>query len=187
MTLRGTRAFIARVDAHGRCRLTVTENEVTERTLETILTPERTCHNLAVSSKKKALEEVATRMVATLPMLTTEQVFENLVAREKLGTTGVGHGVAIPHCRLPRCSGIVGGLFRLTDPIDFGALDGEPVSILFALLVPTREVDEHLDTLATLAARFEVPTYREGLMEADSDEALYQAALQVPVSRAEGQ
>ena len=73
--------------------------DATTSTLETILTLDRTCHHLNVSSKKKALEEVASRMVATLPMLTTEQVFENLIGREKLGTTAIGHGVAIPHCR----------------------------------------------------------------------------------------
>ena len=161
--------------------------EVTQRNLDTILTPERTCHDLVVSSKKKALEEVATRMVATLPMLTTEQVFENLVAREKLGTTGIGHGVAIPHCRLSRCSGIVGGLFRLADPIDFGAFDGELVGILFVLLVPTREVDEHLATLATLAERFEQASYRDALLAANSDQSLYEAALRAPVPRAESQ
>lgn len=160
---------------------------MTQRTLDSILTLERTCHSLGVSSKKKALEEVATRMVATLPMLTTEQVFENLVSREKLGTTAIGHGVAIPHCRLPRCSGIVGGLFKLAEPVDFGAFDGEAVQILFVLLVPAREVDEHLSVLATLAQRFELPAYRAGLLAADSDEALYEAALSAPVAFAEGQ
>ena len=160
---------------------------VTERTLDTILTLDRTCHSLGVSSKKKALEEVATHMVATLPMLTTEQVFENLVGREKLGTTAIGHGVAIPHCRLHRCSGIVGGLFKLAEPIDFGAFDGEAVQILFVLLVPAREVDEHLSVLATLAQRFELPSYRAGLLAADSDEALFEAALSTPVQFAEGQ
>ena len=161
--------------------------DATTRTLETILTLDRTCHHLNVSSKKKALEEIASRMVATLPMLTTEQVFENLIGREKLGTTAIGHGVAIPHCRLYRCSSIVGGLFRLLAPVDFGAFDGEPVQILFVLLVPAHEVDEHLSVLATLAQRFEVPAYRANLLAADSDDSLLEAALAPPVSFVQGQ
>ena len=152
-----------------------------------ILAPERTHHNLVAASKKKAIEEVSTRMVKALPMLDTEQVYESLTSREKLGSTAIGNGVAIPHCRLACCDGIVGGLFRLEQPVDFGAYDRQDVRLLFVLLVPTREVDEHLEVLAMLARRFESEPYITGLLQAKSDRELYEAALMTPVALAQGQ
>jgi len=70
------------------------------------------------------------------PELDENQIFNNLVARERLGSTGIGQGIAIPHCRLEDCKRVVGALLTLSEPIDFDAIDNEPVDLLFVLLVP---------------------------------------------------
>ena len=115
-------------------------------------------------------------MAATNRLLDADEIYSQLIAREKLGTTALGHGIAIPHCRLDSCDEIIGAMFTLEEGIDFEAFDQEPVRVLFILLVPTEEVDEHLQVLATLASRFDLEDYRLGLLEADTDEALYEAA-----------
>ncbi|MEX1236958.1 MAG: PTS sugar transporter subunit IIA, partial [Pseudomonadales bacterium] len=106
-----------------------------------------------------------------------EEIYERLISREKLGTTAIGHGIAIPHCRMNDCNEIVGGLFRLEAPVDFDAFDDEPVHILFVLLVPEVEVDDHLKTLAMLASLFESEAYRSNLLGAEDDRDLYERAI----------
>lgn len=146
--------------------------------LESILDPERTCCSVKAASKKRALEEVAGIIAQNHPDLDAERIFECLIAREKMGSTAIGHGIAIPHCRMKQCGEVVGGLFRLVHPVDFNALDGEAVDILFVLLVPEEEANAHLETLAMLAKRFESDDYRRGLKEATSDSELYRSALE---------
>ncbi|MEX2326518.1 MAG: PTS sugar transporter subunit IIA, partial [Pseudomonadales bacterium] len=116
--------------------------------IESILAPERTFCCLTAGSKKKAIEEAARLIANVSDNLSAEEIYERLISREKLGTTAIGHGIAIPHCRMNDCNEIVGGLFRLEAPVDFDAFDDEPVHILFVLLVPEVEVDDHLKTLA---------------------------------------
>lgn len=145
--------------------------------IESILAPERTRANLGATSRKKALEEVATLIHESMPELPSEALFAKLIERERLGTTAVGHGIAIPHCRLPECTEITGALFQFPEGIEFDSFDDQPVHILFVLLVPQAEVDEHLKVLAMLAARFEEESYRNGLTGAKSDTELYDAAI----------
>jgi len=150
--------------------------------IASILAPERTCANVAAGSKKRAIEEAATKIAESEQILEPGDVYEHLMNREKLGTTAIGHGIAIPHCRMDACQEIVGGLFRLETPIDFGAFDDEPVSIMFVLLVPTEEVDDHLQTLAMLARRFESEAYRRSLLTASGDKEFYERAIaEVPI------
>jgi PTS system nitrogen regulatory IIA component len=145
--------------------------------IESILTPERTYSSIAAGSKKRAIEEAAIRISKGIEHLSAEDIYERLISREKIGTTAIGHGIAIPHCRMENCAEIVGALFRLDTPIDFGAFDEEPVKILFVLLVPTEEVEEHLHTLAMLAERFESEGYRRSLLTAMDDAELYKRAI----------
>lgn len=145
--------------------------------IESILAPERTCCCLTASSKKKAIEEAARLIANVTDCLGAEEIYERLISREKLGTTAIGHGVAIPHCRLSDCSEVLGGLFKLETPIDFDAFDDEPVSILFVLLVPEVHIDDHLKTLAMLAERFESDAYRSSLLGAKGDRDLYERAI----------
>ena len=102
--------------------------------LETILTPGRSLVNVPGGSKKRALEKVATVIAEQVPELEMQDVFEKLVAREKLGSTGFGNGIAIPHCRLEGCSAPVSALLHLEAPIDYDAIDGAPVDLLLSLI-----------------------------------------------------
>jgi len=149
--------------------------------IASILTPERTRCDLEASSKKRAIEEAARHIGKSLPDLDSAEIYENLINREKLGTTAIGHGIAIPHCRLANCDEIVGGLFKLSQPTDFDAFDEQPVQIMFVLLVPAEEVDDHLETLATLAQRFETESFRDQLLQATTDQQLYERATQEPM------
>ncbi len=145
--------------------------------IESILSRERTYSSLAAASKKKAIEEAAQRIAEAGTDLDAEKIFESLISREKIGTTAIGHGIAIPHCRVENCNSIMGSLFRLDAPVDFDAYDDEPVRILCVLLVPADEVEDHLKALGLLAGRFESSEYRDRLLLAKNDEELYSAAV----------
>ena len=148
--------------------------------IDSILVPERTICSLRASSKKRAFELAAKHINRSVPHLEIGNVYRGLTEREKLGSTAVGDGIAIPHCRLEGCDSITGSLFVLEDPVDFLAHDDEPVSIMFVLLVPASETTEHLATLAMLAERFQVKTYRKDLITAKDNEELYKRALSAP-------
>jgi PTS system nitrogen regulatory IIA component len=123
------------------------------------------------------MEIIAEKIAAAVPELETGLVYRQLIEREKLGSTAIGSGVALPHTRLPECERIVGGLFVFNEPIDFSAYDDIPVQIVFALLVPEAETDEHLATLAMLAERFQRADYRAKLTGARSSTQLYEEAV----------
>ena len=144
-----------------------------------ILDPDRTCTNLSASSKKKAIELISEIISSSLPELKQGDIYRGLIEREKLGTTAIGQGIAIPHCRLSKCNRIVGGLFLFDDTLDFSAPDDKGVNILFTLLVPESETSEHLKTLAMLAGGFNKPNTKQQLLEASSDKNLYETALTI--------
>ncbi|MFC0711693.1 PTS IIA-like nitrogen regulatory protein PtsN [Azorhizophilus paspali] len=142
--------------------------------LEDILTPGRSLVNVPGGSKKRALEYIANLVAREMPDLNQQMIFENLIAREKLGSTGFGNGIAIPHCRLPGCPAPISVLLRLDAPIDFDAIDGAPVDLLFVLLVPEAATDEHLQLLRQIASMLDRSEVRERLRQVESSEALYQ-------------
>ena len=122
--------------------------------LDDILTPE-CCHSgLAGVSKKRILTTISELISAQHPELEADEIFNALMAREQLGSTGLGNGIAIPHCRVSSCREVVGSLITLDKPIDFDSIDGKPVDILFVLIVPEQKTDEHVKTLARLAELF---------------------------------
>ena len=145
--------------------------------LENILTPGRSLVNVPGGSKKKALEQIATLIAREVPDLEMQDVFEALIAREKLGSTGFGNGIAIPHCRLKGCTSPISALMHLDAPIDFDAIDGAPVDLLFVLLVPQAATDAHLELLRQIASMLDRKEVREKLRSASSNEALYQVVL----------
>ena len=145
--------------------------------LETILTPGRSLVNVPGGSKKKALEQIANLISSQVPELEMQDVFEALIAREKLGSTGFGNGIAIPHCRLKGCETPVSALLHLEKPIDFDAIDGAPVDLLFVLLVPEAATDAHLELLRQIASMLDRKEVRDKLRSASSNEALYQVVL----------
>ncbi|CRM82542.1 PTS system transporter subunit IIA [Pseudomonas sp. FH4] len=145
--------------------------------LETILTPGRSLVNVPGGSKKKALEQIANLIGREVPELDTQDVYEALIAREKLGSTGFGNGIAIPHCRLKGCETPVSALLHLEAPIDFDAIDGAPVDLLFVLLVPEAATDAHLELLRQIASMLDREEVRKKLRSASTNEALYQVVL----------
>lgn len=148
--------------------------------MESILAPDRVFPGIRASSKKRAIEIAAQKIAAALPQLDTGDVYRSLIEREKLGSTGLGNGVAIPHCRLATCKSITGGLFIFNESVDFSSPDDQPVRIMFVLLVPGSATSEHLSTLAMLAERLRDDSYRNSLIEAADSETLYRKAIGTP-------
>ncbi|MBN8430750.1 PTS IIA-like nitrogen regulatory protein PtsN [Microbulbifer salipaludis] len=146
-------------------------------TLEALLSPRLSLCHLAGSSKKKLLLNIAQAISEQYPDLDSDTIFNQLVARERLGSTGIGEGVAIPHCRLPGCAGPIGVLCTTSPAVDFDAIDRQPVDLLFALLVPEDSDQEHLDTLAEIAALFSDSRVREKLRAATTSDELYALAI----------
>jgi PTS system nitrogen regulatory IIA component len=125
------------------------------------------------ASKKRVLESAARLLAVPDDEETvTAQVFERLLERERLGSTGLAGGVALPHARMPGLENSRGAFIRLAEPVEFDALDGEAVDLVFALLVPEEANEEHLQLLAQLASRFNDAELRERLRSASADEAL---------------
>lgn len=115
---------------------------------------------------QKRLFERAAEEIEGHTGLSGETIYRELLAREKLGSTGVGEGVAIPHSRIAGCESPVGCLMTLSEPVDFAAIDGVGVDIVFVLLVPEAATQQHLDLLAALATRFSDAATRERLRNA---------------------
>ena len=141
------------------------------------LTPERTLACAPGSSKKKALQNAASLIAEDVPSLDSKELFRALIDRERLGSTGIGEGIAIPHCRMPHIAQITGALISLEQAIEFQSIDSLPVDILFILLVPEQSSDEHLQVLSHLAGLFNQPAYRQSLRTATSNDQLYRLAI----------
>ena len=148
-----------------------------------LLTEQRTHHAINASSKKMLLDKVASMVAATVDDLNEQTVFDALIAREKLGSTGIGEGIAIPHCRLPNCQQPLGLLLQLSEAIDFDAIDNRPVDLVFVLLVPQDNPEQHLKTLSHLAALFNTDKYRQQLRTAQDTKSLYQNAVSSPAEQ----
>ncbi|MEE9551918.1 MAG: PTS IIA-like nitrogen regulatory protein PtsN [Gammaproteobacteria bacterium] len=119
-----------------------------------ILSAERILCNVETASKKSALEELAKLIANADPSLTYTEIFTCLFAREKLGSTGLGNGIAIPHGRLQHCTKTIAAFLQLREGINYDATDQKPVDLIFALLVPENSTDEHLQILSKLAEMF---------------------------------
>ena len=125
--------------------------------------------DLEVSSKKRLFEQ-AGLLLENEAGVARSEVFDCLFAREKLGSTGLGQGVAIPHGRHACVKKATGAFIRTKEPVAFDAPDGKPVSLIFTLLVPENATSEHLEVLSKLAGRFSQKAVREALMSATSAE-----------------
>jgi nitrogen PTS system EIIA component len=137
------------------------------------LSPERVFKQTNVTSKKRALEVVSRLITSAHANLMETEVFDCLVARERLGSTGIGHGVAIPHGRLNSITRPIAAFTILEKGVDFDAMDGEPVDLICALVVPVESTEEHLQILASLAALFSDGRLRERLRRAASATEVY--------------
>jgi PTS system nitrogen regulatory IIA component len=128
----------------------------------------------SANSKKRVLEMLSDLIVKDSPGLTQMEVFSSFVNRERLGSTALGHGVAIPHGRLSNIKEPVGAFLQLKHGVDFEAPDSEPVNLFFALLVPEGSTEQHLEILARLAELFSDKAVCERLRTAREQEELYQ-------------
>lgn len=129
--------------------------------------------DLDVSSKKRVFEH-AGLLFENNQHVGRSEVFDSLFAREKLGSTGLGQGVAIPHGRVGKLRDATGAMIRLKQPIPFDAPDGKPVDLIFVLLVPERATDMHLEILSTLAQMLSDKAFRDAMLAAPDAEALHQ-------------
>lgn len=129
-----------------------------------LIAPERVLTHASATSKRALITELA----GLLSSMDPDQVLEVVMAREHLGSTGIGHGVAIPHGRMPDLSEPVIALARHEQGIDFESIDGKPVHIVVLLLVPDSEDRTHLEILAKLARMLQQESIREQIMQAGS-------------------
>lgn len=138
-----------------------------------ILSPGRTRAAFAASSKKRALEQAAEIIVAEHTELDARRLFDQLMVRERLGSTGLGEGVALPHCRLDSSTTIIGAFLCLATPVDFDADDGQPVDLMFVLVVPNEAEGPHLEVLANVARVLGDPKCRDQLRTSTTHEDLH--------------
>lgn len=139
-----------------------------------ILTPRRIAIHLRVSSKKRLLEEICALLAADPTSgVDSATAFQSLLERERLGTTAIGHGVALPHGRLKALQTAVGAFASLAEEIDCDATDGKPIKLVFALFVPEDASEEHLQLLARLATIFSDGELRKQLSRAVSQDAVH--------------
>jgi nitrogen PTS system EIIA component len=138
-----------------------------------LLDPSHVLVDLAVSSKKRLFEQ-AGLLFENQDGIARSVVYESLFARERLGSTGLGQGVAIPHGRIKGLKEAQGALLRLAQPVPFDAPDGQPVSLAFVLLVPEKATEKHLQILSELAQMFSDRLLREAMAQAADAAALHQ-------------
>lgn len=143
--------------------------------LQDIIDPERIAYDIDVSSKKRALETISDILVkgGGSENLVSHDVCESLIAREKLGSTGIGCGVAIPHGRLKNTDKTLAAFVKLHKGVDYDAIDNQAVDLIFALLVPENSTEEHLHILAEIAEMFSNEEFRKQLRQANDPQALW--------------
>ncbi|NJO54818.1 MAG: PTS IIA-like nitrogen regulatory protein PtsN [Bacteroidales bacterium] len=140
--------------------------------LSDLVAPNAVYPSLRVNSKKQALQELAER-AAELTGRPEREIFETLLQRERLGSTGVGNGIAIPHGKMAKMDRLFGLFARLEKPIDFEALDGEPVDLIFLLLAPESAGADHLKALARIARLLRDQDIAQRLRASRDAQALY--------------
>lgn len=148
-----------------------------------LITPSTIVPSLKVTSKKQTLQELA-RHGAEATGLDEREIFEVLLERERLGTTGVGAGVAIPHGKLAGLKRLYGVFARLEQPVDFDSIDEQPVDLIFLLLAPETAGADHLKALARVSRQLRDREMCEKLRGSDTAEALYSLLTEEPASHA---
>lgn len=142
--------------------------------LSEILSADRVVSGGTYTSKKKALEDLARLLSKGASGVDANDILNSLSSREKLGSTGLGHGVAIPHGRMGGVESSVGAFMRLKHPLDYDAHDGVGVDLVFGLLVPQNATEAHLKHLAAIAEMFSDELFCKKLRDAGDDAGLYE-------------
>lgn len=152
-------------------------------TLSSLISPESVFAGIKGNGKKQILQELSLHL-ARISGLSDRAIFETLLQRERLGTTGVGQGIAVPHGRIAGLDRLVGLFARLARPVDFEALDGEPVDLVFVLLAPEDAGADHLQALARIARLFRDAKIAQKLRQTDDPATLYAILTAENASRA---
>jgi PTS system nitrogen regulatory IIA component len=140
--------------------------------LGNILPPHNILLDTESTSKKRVFERVGL-LFENNQQIARSQVFDSLFARERLGSTGLGLGVAIPHGRIAKLRDATAAFVKTTHPIPFDAPDGQPANLIFVLLVPERATDLHLQILSELAQMFSDTSFRNRLLECEDSASIY--------------
>ncbi len=143
-----------------------------------LISPNRVDRSLAATSKKRLLEKISNLLRQDEPELDENAAFQSLFEREKLGSTAIGEGVALPHGRLKGINKAIGAFAILNEAMDYDSIDHKPVKMVFALLVPEHAHKEHLDILADLASKFRNKQLRECLLNAHNGQEIYQCLIE---------
>jgi PTS system nitrogen regulatory IIA component len=151
--------------------------------LNELITPQTVLSPLRAQTKKQALQELSEHAAAIADMPSRE-IFDALLQRERLGPTGVGNGVAIPHAKLAKANKIFGVFARLEKPLDFESLDGMPVDLIFLLIAPESAGADHLKALARIARMLRDTSLTAKLRATRDPGALYAMLMHEPASRA---
>jgi nitrogen PTS system EIIA component len=151
--------------------------------LTELVAPNAVIPVLKANSKKKVIQELAAR-AAKLSGQNERAILEVLQQREKLGSTGVGNGVAIPHGKLPKLERLFGMFARLEKPVDFESMDGQPVDLIFLLLAPEAAGADHLKALARVARLLRDPDVARKLRDSRDADAIYNVLMITPTSSA---
>jgi PTS system nitrogen regulatory IIA component len=148
-----------------------------------LLTPRGVVAQLRVTGKKQALQEIA-RRAAGLTGFAEKRIYDVLAERERLGSTGIGKGIAVPHGKLDELPRLCGMFARLERPIPFDAIDNQPVDLVFMLLAPAGAGAEHLRALARVSRLLRDATMCQKLRGTDSADALFALLTAQPESHA---
>ena len=146
-------------------------------TLEEILAPECVRSGVPAASKKRTLETLGEIFANADPGLSARVVFNRLVARERLGSTGLGEGCALPHARVPGLGCALAAFLRLEKGVDFDSPDREPVDLVAGLLVPEESTDEHLEILAAIARTLSDESVRTSVRSAEEPARIREALV----------
>jgi PTS system nitrogen regulatory IIA component len=145
--------------------------------LEEIINPDAVLCNAHARSKKHCLEILSELLVRSQPDISADDIFGSLIERERLGCTSLDAGVAFPRCRVEGIDRCIAAMIKLSEPIDFDASDGEPVDLVFGLMVPKEVTDSHHADIAMITDRLSDAGLRHKLREATSSSALYKALI----------
>lgn len=141
--------------------------------LGNILRPGQVIYNSEINSKKQALQQISNIFSEQAPWLKNKDIFNSLLERERISSTAVGHGVAIPHCRLEDISKPVGTMIVLKNSIDFNSVDNQPVNIIFALMMPEKNHKLHLQLLGRIAEVLNQETIRKEISAISDSSELF--------------
>jgi PTS system nitrogen regulatory IIA component len=150
--------------------------------LEQIIKPDSVLCNAQARSKKHCLEILSELLVRSVPEINSEDIFERLVERERLGCTSLDQGVAFPHCRVEGLDTTIAALIRLSEPVDFDSPDGELVDLVFGLMVPKEINESHQANIRSIADLLGDQTLRQKMRDATTSNELYDSLIDSSVA-----